>query len=178
MKKYIYTTWFALLINFLIWAFIILILTSCGSTKETRKTKRASHRIEKLERKSKRIAIENGLTIQDTLTSYVNYYTTAVRTDSIFSHSVDTVYLNKGNLSVKYIKTPEYVYLSGKCDTIFKRIEVKVPYEAKAKVVYKETPLTKWQGFKMKLGAGLFWLIIVAIGTLIIRFVIKKYTTL
>ena len=177
MKRFWNSIYPILIFDILFWVFVAFLLFSC-STKEIRQTKRASHKIEKLERKSKRIAIEHGLTIQDTLTSYINYYTTAVRTDSIFSHSIDTVYLNKGNLSVKYIKTPEYVYLSGKCDTIFKRIEVKVPYETKAKVVYKETSLTKWQGFKMKLGAGLFWLVIVAIGTLIIRFVIKKYTTL
>lgn len=154
---------------------LILLFSACNITKEQRSLKKQSNRIEKLDRKAKRIATENGLTRKDTVQSIVEYITNPVRIDSVFFHDVDTLLIEKENLSIKYINTPEYIYLSASCDTIVIRDTLEVIVDKIAPIRYIEKDLTQWQQAMMKTGKGLFWLLIVALILLIGRFALKKY---
>lgn len=158
-----------------IYILIIFLLVSCGSTKEIRQIKRASKKIEKLERKSQAIALENGLIIQDTIQSIVQYVTPYVKADTVFSIELDTVIVQKENLTIRYIRRDNNIYLEAECDSIFITDTLTLYVDRIGKPIFIKEPLTKMQSIWMSTGKGLMWLLIVALAGLIIRFVIKKY---
>jgi hypothetical protein len=154
---------------------IIFLLTSCVSTKEVRQQKRASNKIEKLNQKSKRIAAENGLIVQDTIQSIVQYVTPYVKADTVFSIDLDTVIVEKENLTIRYIRRDNNIYLEAECDSIFITDTLTTYIDRISKPIFVKEPLSKMEKIWMSSGKGLMWLIIVALAALIIRFVIKKY---
>jgi len=161
--------------NKFIYILIIFLLTSCGSTKEIRQLKRASKKIEKLERKSQAIALEHGLIIQDTIQSIVQYVTPYIKADTVFSIEQNTVIVEKENLTIRYIRRDNNIYLEAECDSIFITDTLTTYIDRIGKPIFIKEPLTKMQSIWMSTGKGLMWLLIVAIAGLIIRFVIKKY---
>lgn len=157
---------------------ILLVFSSCKLNKDQRKLQRASRKIEKLDRKSKRIAIEHDLTRKDTVQSIVQYITTPAKIDTFFVFDTDTVYFENENLSVQVIKDLGKYKLTALCDTIVIRDTVTTTYERIGPIRLVEKELTKWQSTMMKIGNGLFWIIVVAIILLILRFTLKKYIPL
>ena len=147
---------------------IVLLLGSCKLDHEMRLKNRKSKKIQ-------RIALKYGLNQKDTTRSIVQYITEVTEHDTVFSHSVDTLTIREGNMTIEYIKTPEYVYLRGKCDSIIIRDTVITINDIIAPVEV-ERKLSGWDKFMMKMGNGVFWLFIAAIVFLIVRFVIKTYT--
>lgn len=179
---------------------ILLLFPSCKLTKDQRKIVKASRKIEKLDRKSKRIAIENDLIRTDTATAVVQYISEPVQIDTVFEFEVDTLYLD--SLSIIKILPPAHLTYTDKGVTVtldridyydkwkYKltvdvvpdtvEIEVEVPFETIQPIEYVEikVELSGWDKTMMKIGNGLFWIIIVALSLLLLRFVLKKYIPL
>lgn len=130
-------------------------------------------------KKIQKIALKYGLNQIDTTRAVVQYITQVTEHDTVFSHSVDTLTIKEGNMTIEYISTPEYVYLKGKCDSIIIRDTIETIHNLIAPTEYIEIekPLSKWKGFMLKLGNGVFWLLVAAVVFLIVRLVIKVYTT-
>ena len=67
------------------------------------------------------------VTIHDTIR------TETIRTDTIFNDTVDSVYITKDRLEIRYIKKFGKVYIQGKCkgDTIYyeKKVLIEVPID-------------------------------------------------
>ena len=91
-------------------------------------------RLNRIIEKNPELAITNNVTITDTL------WLTNTQIDTIFSSSVDSIFISNDSIQIKYIKVKDKVYLSGK--TVFKPVirerivSVKAP--AITKVVMKE----------------------------------------
>ncbi len=86
----------------------------------------------------------------DTVTTTIHdtIYTQTVKTDSVFSVKLDSVFIRKDKLSIKYIRVHDSIYLSGQCDadTIYYTKEIKVP-------VTQEKP-TPWYWFVLAFMVG------------------------
>lgn len=150
---------------------VIIILSGCKLNREQRRANRKSKKIEQ-------IAKEEGLYKTDTASATVQYITEVARIDTFILEFTDTVYLENENLSLSIIKKLGGLEINAICDTIRDTIEVNIPYETIQPVEYIPVPikLSKWSGFMMKLGNGVFWLLVAAIVFLIVRIVIKFYT--
>ena len=96
------------------------------------------------------------VTIHDT----IRYET--IRTDTIFNDTVDSVYITKDRLEIRYIKKFGKVYIQGKCkgDTIYyeKKVLIEVPIDC---------PKQSWFD-QMILEAKWWLLVIIAILILVI----------
>ena len=120
----------------------------------------AGYHIKKAIKKDPTILQVDTLTIRDTIT----YVTDRVEVDSVFTHSKDTVILQKDNLTVKYYYSRDSVYLYGECesDTVLIPYETKVPVE---RVVYNES----W-----KMPKYFWWLIFIALGFFVLNRVLPN----
>ncbi len=97
---------------------------------------------------------------QDTVTTTIHdtIYTETVQTDSVFSVKLDSIFIRKDKLSIKYIRVHDSIYLSGECqgDTVYYTKEIKVP-------ITQEKPI-KW-----------YWLALVfMLGALFAAFISRK----
>ena len=96
------------------------------------------------------------VTIHDTIR------TETIRTDTIFNDTVDSVYITKDRLEIRYIKKFGKVYIQGKCkgDTIYyeKKVLIEVPIDC---------PKQSWFD-QMILEAKWWLLVIIAILILVI----------
>ncbi len=70
-------------------------------------------------------------TEHDTITLRDTIRVPEVVTDTLFrSAPGDTIYVNRDRLHIKYVKLPgDSVYLSGKCDSLIRIVEKKVPFD-------------------------------------------------
>lgn len=93
----------------------------------------------------------NSDTIQTTITVHDTIIIDSIQVDTVFNESVDSVYLVKDKIEIRYVKKYGKIYLEGKYkgDTIFyeKKIFVKVPCD---------TPKLSWY---KQLGADYWWIL-------------------
>ncbi len=77
----------------------------------------------------------------DTVTTTIHdtIYTQTVKTDTAFSVKLDSIFIRKDKLSIKYIRVHDSIYLSAECtaDTLYYTKEIKVP-------ITQEKPLNYW----------------------------------
>ena len=93
----------------------------------------------------------NNDTFQFTITIHDTIIIDSIHVDTVFSETVDSVYLIKDKIEIKYIKKYGKVYLEGKYkgDTVFyeKKVIVEVPCN---------TPKLSWY---KQLGADYWWVL-------------------
>ena len=142
---------------------VIFTLGSCRLTKDQRIKKRASQKIQKLDRKAKRIAFEHDLLRQDTVKTVVKYVTEPTKVDTILESITDTVTIVKENMTVKLVQKDSLIYLDAICDTIAIHDTVMVQTELIGPVRYIETPIAPWKKYLMWAGGILIILLILAI---------------
>ena len=135
----------------------ILILITCLLLSGCYTKKRA------IEKFCVKDTLHTSITIHDTIT------TETIHTDTVFSARIDSIYLVKDNLRVKYIRVLDSIYLSGECigDTIYteKLVNVSIPVNL-ANMSFKDwlkgqskfTKFLFYGGFALSLWAILMFL--------------------
>jgi hypothetical protein len=72
----------------------------------------------------------------------------SIQVDTVFNESIDSVYLVKDKIEIRYIKKYGRIYLEGKCkgDTVFytKEVFIKAPVLTKKLVWYKQLAADYW----------------------------------
>jgi hypothetical protein len=72
----------------------------------------------------------------------------SIQVDTVFNQSVDSVYLVKDKIEIRYVKKYGKIYLEGKCkgDTVFytKEVFVKAPVLTKKLLWYKQLAADYW----------------------------------
>ena len=90
----------------------------------------------------------NSDTIQTTVTIHDTIIVDSIQVDTVFSESVDSVYLVKDKIEIRYVKKYGKVYLQGKYkgDTIYytKEVFVKVPCVNPKPPWYKQLGADYW----------------------------------
>lgn len=87
-------------------------------------------------------------TIITTITIHDTIIVDSIRVDTVFSEVVDSIYLVKDKLEIRYVKKYGKVYLEGKYkgDTIFyeKKVLIEVPCNTPKLVWYKQLAADYW----------------------------------
>lgn len=87
-------------------------------------------------------------TSQVTITIHDTIVTDSTEADTLFNDNMDSVFIIKNNLEIRYVKTFGKVYIQGKCKpiTIYyeKKVLVKVPVECPKLVWYKQFGSDYW----------------------------------
>lgn len=90
----------------------------------------------------------NSDTIQTTITVHDTIIVDSIQVDTVFNESVDSVYLVKDKIEIRYVKKYGKIYLEGKYkgDTIFyeKKVIVKVPCDTPKLSWYKQLAADYW----------------------------------
>ncbi len=90
----------------------------------------------------------NADTLQVTTTIHDTIIVDSIQVDSVFSEKIDSVFINKDKIEIRYIKRNGVVYLQGKCkgDTIFytKTIYQKIPCTTPKLPYYKQLGADYW----------------------------------
>jgi hypothetical protein len=90
----------------------------------------------------------NKDTIQVTTVIHDTIIIDSIQVDTVFNESVDSVYLVKDKIEIRYIKKYGKVYLEGKCkgDTVFytKEVFINAPVLIKKLVWYKQLGADYW----------------------------------
>ena len=72
----------------------------------------------------------------------------SIQVDTVFNESIDSVYLVKDKIEIRYIKKYGKIYLEGKCkgDTVFytKEVFIKAPVLTKKLIWYKQLAADYW----------------------------------
>lgn len=149
--------------GFILFILIILLigmnLAGCTANRHLKKSKKHYEKAIRLGYEPK----------ADTVFHEVQIVTKEIKTDTVFKDVQDTVYINKGKLSIKYLKVLDSVYISGTCesDTVLKE----VPITIQEKVYITQTLLQHlgikktWQ--KILLFCFLIFLVILVVNRLI-----------
>jgi hypothetical protein len=110
--------------------FALLLLSSCYTKNQA---------IEKFCNKD---TVQVSTVIHDTI------FIDSIQVDTVFSQDVDSVYLVKDKIEIRYIKKYGKIYLEGKCkgDTVFytKEVFIKAPVLTKKLVWYKQLAADYW----------------------------------
>jgi hypothetical protein len=109
----------------------------------------------------------NQDTIQVTTIIYDTIIIDSVKIDTVFNESIDSVFITKNKIEIKYLKKFGKVYLEGKCkgDTIY--YEKKVMFEVPC-----TTPKLSWY---KQLAADYWFILPLILVTLVLLFVIRKW---
>jgi hypothetical protein len=90
----------------------------------------------------------NKDTIQVTTTIHDTIIIDSVQVDTVFNESVDSVYLVKDKIEIRYLKKYGKIYLEGKCkgDTVYytKEVFINAPVLTKKLVWYKQLAADYW----------------------------------
>jgi hypothetical protein len=90
----------------------------------------------------------NQDTIQVTTIIYDTIIIDSVKVDTVFNESIDSVFITKNKIEIKYIKKFGKVYIEGKCkgDTIFyeKKVMFEVPCTTPKLSWYKQLAADYW----------------------------------
>jgi hypothetical protein len=90
----------------------------------------------------------NQDTIEVTTIIYDTIIIDSVKIDTVFNESIDSVFITKNKIEIKYIKKFGKVYLEGKCksDTIFyeKKVMFEVPCTTPKLSWYKQLAADYW----------------------------------
>lgn len=109
----------------------------------------------------------NKDTIQITTTIHDTIIIDSSQVDTIFSENIDSIYITKDKIEIRYIKKYGKIYLEGKCkgDTIFytKEVFIKAPVLTKKLVWYKQ------------LGADYWFILPLIVALLLLLELIRKY---
>lgn len=126
----------------------ILMLSSCGTTKEMRRANRASKKLNNL------VERFPELMQRDTIRDTINVFIPEVKLDTVVLKA-DTINLIKDRWRVRIITKTDSVYVSGGCDTVTVQVPIQIPVDRIHPTVYKPMPLKWWMILLMGLG-GLF----------------------
>lgn len=159
---------------------------SCGSSKEIRRLKKASKKLDKLVQKYPE------LDKQDTIKGVVIYESPKIVIDTIIEFDTDTLYLDSGTVIVTVLPPKNLEYRKEGVILKLQRVDsgknwrykltaeiepdtIAVPYEVILKVIQPakiiEAPLTDFQRFLKGSGIALWIIIIIILLVLIIRIV-------
>jgi hypothetical protein len=90
----------------------------------------------------------NQDTIQVTTIIYDTIIIDSVQVDTVFNESIDSVFITKNKIEIKYLKKFGKVYIEGKCklDTIFyeKKVMFEVPCTTPKLAWYKQLAADYW----------------------------------
>jgi hypothetical protein len=90
----------------------------------------------------------NKDTIQVTTVIHDTIIIDSIQVDTVFNESIDSVYLVKDKIEIRYIKKFGKIYLEGKCkqDTVFytKEVFINAPVLTKKLVWYKQLAADYW----------------------------------
>jgi len=110
--------------------FAVLLLSSCYTKNQA---------IEKFCNKD---TIQVSIIIHDTI------IIDSIQVDTVFNESIDSVYLVKDKIEIRYIKKYGKIYLEGKClgDTVYytKEVFINAPVLTKKLVWYKQLAADYW----------------------------------
>lgn len=143
----------AIIIFIILAAWVLINVTACSPQKK----------LNRLLAKHPELTIENKVTITDTL------YLTNTQIDSVFSSSVDSIFISNDSIQIKYIKVKDKIYLSGK--TVFKPIIRERIVNVKSPVITVIDPITQHKLNKWRRLCLITWFII---SLAICFFVFKK----
>ena len=140
----------AIIIFIILAAWLLINLTACGAQK----------RLNRIIEKHPELSIENKVTITDTL------WLTNTQIDTIFSASVDSIFISNDSIQIKYIKVKDKIYLSGK--TVFKPVIRERIVNLKSPVVTVVDPITKERLSKWRRMCLITWFIVSIVICLIV----------
>jgi hypothetical protein len=90
----------------------------------------------------------NKDTIQVTTVIHDTIIIDSIQVDTVFNDSVDSVFITKDKIEIRYVKKYGKIYLEGKCkgDTVFytKEVFIKAPVLTKKLVWYKQLAADYW----------------------------------
>jgi hypothetical protein len=90
----------------------------------------------------------NKDTIQVSTVIYDTIIIDSIQVDTVFNESIDSVYLVKDKIEIRYIKKYGKIYLEGKCkgDTVYytKEVFINAPVLTKKLVWYKQLAADYW----------------------------------
>lgn len=156
--------------------FLLTFITGCSMNKEQRKLQRKSKKVEKLYLKSKRIAIENGLTVKDTVEAIVIYIPKKAYIDTIIPEETDSLVMENEDIIVTYTKDEEGdVKLAAEIKPNPKEVKGPVVVERTSKPVFIEKETTLIQKIYLKVGAWAFWGMIILFLLLLIYLAYRIY---
>lgn len=105
-------------------------------------------------------------TIQTTITIYDTIIVDSIQVDTVFSETIDSVFITKDKIEIRYVKKYGKIYIEGKCkgDTIYyeKKVIVEIPVNC---------PELSWIN---QMAIDSLWWLIVIIAILIILVVYRR----